>query len=341
VAAYRLLLETVPLTILLTLSLIEILAEKLYGYRARRSLEVALQNRQPVTRLPQSIACGILLVTCLWFPLQAQRRANPPSMKSFQIPSHGALLNAFVYVAAGAGPHPAVILLHGFPGNERNLDLAQEIRSAGWDVLFFNYRGSWGSPGDFSFTHGIEDTEAAVAELRSPSMAGVLRLDPTRIVLIGHSMGGFMAVEAAAADPTIVGVGLISAADIGGRIPRALTKDQQEATIRMLSASYENDGMAPLSGCTPEGLAHEAVANAAQWSFMSKVSLLDSRPVLVVTADDAYARSDKGFAGALRRAGNTRVSTLHLDTDHAYSDQRGLLSGAILRWLATIATPPQ
>lgn len=262
-------------------------------------------------------------------------------MQSFQIPSHGALLNAFVYVAAGAGPHPAVVLLHGFPGNERNLDLAQDMRRAGWDVLFFNYRGSWGSAGDFSFTHGIEDTAAAVDYVRSPAMARILRLDPSRIVLIGHSMGGFMAVQAAAADPTIAGIGLISAADIGGRIPRALTKDQQEATIRALSAGYERDGMAPLSGCTPEGLAHEAVANAARWSFMSKVSLLTSRLMLIVTSDDAYARGDQGFAGALRRAGNTRVSTLHLDTDHAYSDQRGTLSGAILRWLATIATPPQ
>jgi uncharacterized protein len=46
------------------------------------------------------------------------------SMEAMQIPSHGALMNALVYVAAGAGPHPAVILLHGFPGYERNLDPA-------------------------------------------------------------------------------------------------------------------------------------------------------------------------------------------------------------------------
>ena len=78
-------------------------------------------------------------------------------MQSFQIPSHGALINAFVYVAAGDGPHPLVVLLHGFPGNERNLDLAQDIRRAGWDVLYFDYRGSWGSPGDFSFSHSIEE----------------------------------------------------------------------------------------------------------------------------------------------------------------------------------------
>jgi pimeloyl-ACP methyl ester carboxylesterase len=258
-------------------------------------------------------------------------------MQSFQIPSHGGLLNAFVYVAAGVGPHPVVVLLHGFPGNERNLDLAQDIRRAGWDVLYFDYRGSWGSPGDFSFTHGIEDTAAAIDYLRSPAMARILRLDPSRIVLIGHSMGGFMAVQDAAADPRILGIGLISASDIGGRTPQAT--DQEQSTIKMLSARYEQWGMAPMSGCTPEGLAHETLANAAQWSFLAKVNSIKTRPILIVTSDDAYARGDQAFAGALRHAGNARVSTLHLSTDHAYSDQRGPLSSAVLRWLATIAGP--
>jgi dipeptidyl aminopeptidase/acylaminoacyl peptidase len=105
----------------------------------------ALQAKQPVSSQTDTTA----------------KPAYPASMQTFQIASHGALLNAFVYVAAGAGPHPAVVLLHGFPGNERNLDLAQDIRRAGWDVLYFNYRGSWGSPGDFSFSHAIEDTAAA------------------------------------------------------------------------------------------------------------------------------------------------------------------------------------
>jgi pimeloyl-ACP methyl ester carboxylesterase len=272
----------------------------------------------------------------MFSPLSRGQRA---SMQSFQIPSHGGLLNAFVYVAAGPGPHPAVVLLHGFPGNERNLDLAQDIRRAGWDVLYFDYRGSWGSPGEFSFSHGIEDTAAAIDYARSAQMARILRLDPSRIVLIGHSMGGFMAVQAAAADGGILGVALISAADFGGRIGPPLSKDREPGTIRALSAAYDRDGMEPLSGCTAEGLAHEMIANATQWSFMGKINALKTRPLLIVTSEDAYARGDQAFASALRHAGNDRVATLHLPTDHVYSDQRGALSGAVLRWLATVAPP--
>src|SRR6202167_1605517 len=206
-----------------------------------QELEVALRNRMLVGR-PKLPEVGALFVLCLLSSLRgpsirAEERFNPAAMESFQIPSHGAQLNAFVYVAAGAGPHPAVVLLHGFPGNERNLDLAQDIRRAGWDVLYFDYRGSWGSAGDFSFSHGIQDTAAAVNYLRSPEMAKIMRLDPSRIVLIGHSMGGFMAVQEAAADRSILGIGLISAADLGGRIPLPLPKERQHAAVKALSAA--------------------------------------------------------------------------------------------------------
>ena len=191
-------------------------------------------------------------------------QAQPASMQTFQLPSHGALLNAFVYVAAGPGPHPAVVLLHGFPGNEKNLDLAQDMRKAGWDVLYFNYRGSWGSPGAFSFAHSIEDVAAAVAYLRQPALAKTLRLDPARIVLIGHSMGGFMAVQGGAADPAIIGIGMISAADMAGRV----------GPIQQMATGYAREGMAPLAGCTPESLAREMLANAAHWTFLSKAPAL-------------------------------------------------------------------
>ena len=72
-----------------------------------RSSEVALRNRMLVGR-PKLPEVGALFVLCLLSSLRgpsirAEERFNPASMQSFQIPSHGAQLNAFVYVAAGAG----------------------------------------------------------------------------------------------------------------------------------------------------------------------------------------------------------------------------------------------
>jgi len=268
--------------------------------------------------------------------LSAPDGRNRASMETMQIPSHGALMNALVYVAAGAGPHPAVILLHGFPGNERNLDLAQDMRRAGWDVLYFNYRGSWGTPGDFSFSHGIEDTAAALAYLRQPDVAKKLRLDPTRIVLIGHSMGGFMTVQGAAADPAIKAFAIISGADMGGTMQQMLANDQKPDALHKMSAGLANEGMAPLSGCTPDGLARELADHAATWMFSSKVDTLKNRTALIVTSDDGLTKAAESFAASLRNAGDTHVTTMHLSTDHAYSDQRIELSHAVLKWLAAL-----
>ena len=54
----------------------------------------------------------------------------PPGMIETAFEVEGALLNAVVYEPQGPGPHPALVLLHGFPGFERNLDLAQSAHAA-------------------------------------------------------------------------------------------------------------------------------------------------------------------------------------------------------------------
>jgi hypothetical protein len=139
-------------------------------------------------------------------------------------------------------------------------------------------------------------------------------------------MGGFMAVQGGAADPAVRAVGLISAADMGGRIPQPLPKDAEPAAIKALSTSLDHEGMAPLAGCTPEGLASEILAHAAQWRFSSKAEALRNRPVLIVTSNDGLAPANATFAEALRKAGDDGVTTLHLAMDHSYSDQRIALS---------------
>ncbi len=268
--------------------------------------------------------------------VETPKRENAAAMESMQIPSHGSALNALVYIAAGAGPHPAVILLHGFPGNEKNLDLAQDIRRAGWDVLYFNYRGSWGTPGDFSFSHSIEDVASAIAYLRRPEVANKLRLDPSRIVLIGHSMGGFMAVEGAAADPAITAFATISAGDMGGFVPANLPKDYEQEVVQKVGAGLAQEGMAPLAGCTPEGLARELVDHASQWRFDAQANTLKNRTTFIITSDDGLAPANIAFAEKLKADGDTQVTTLHLATDHSYSDQRIELSKAVLQWLGTL-----
>ena len=74
--------------------------------------------------------------------LPVRDTANPMALEELHFASGGARLNGLLYLASGKGPHPTVALLHGYPGNERNLDLAQAMRRAGMNVLFFHYRGA-------------------------------------------------------------------------------------------------------------------------------------------------------------------------------------------------------
>ena len=214
-------------------------------------------------------------------------KAHPAAMQSFQIPSHGAQLNAIAYLAAGEGPHPVAILLHGFPGNEKNLDLAQAVRRAGWNVVYFDYRGSWGSPGAFSFANSMEDTLAAIAYVREPGNAAKLHIDPKRMVLIGHSMGGWMAAYAGAHDPAILGTALISGADMalmGGNAA------DPKAAVPQLAARLENEGIQPLAGCTGESLAKELIAHSREYDFLSYAEKFGDRPLLLVAQTTALRR---------------------------------------------------
>ncbi len=90
--------------------------------------------------------------------------ADPPaSTPALTIDSDGVALLGVLHLPAGPGPHPVVVLLHGFPGNERNFDLAQALRRAGYAALVFHYRGSWGVDGSWSWANVLADATRAVA----------------------------------------------------------------------------------------------------------------------------------------------------------------------------------
>jgi pimeloyl-ACP methyl ester carboxylesterase len=255
----------------------------------------------------------------------APDKDHPAFSEAPDILSHGARLNTVFYVAAGAGPHPTVLLLHGFPGNEKNLDLAYTLQRAGWNVLFPNYRGSWGSAGNFSFTNAIEDVQSALAFLREPVNAGKYRVDRNRVVLIGHSMGGFLAANVASHDPEVFAIAMIAAWNLGAVVSRA--------GYTFVSASPR------LAGTTPESLISEAKEHAAQWNYVDYATLLKSRPILLVECDDRNTDDNKAMAEGLRKAGSTQVSEKYIDADHVFSGHRIALQVAILEWLNSLPAP--
>ncbi len=237
--------------------------------------------------------------------------------------SHGSRITGMFLLAAGTEPHPTVILLHGFPGYEQNIDLAQTLRRDGWNVLAMHYRGSWGSQGTFSFTHCMEDVGTMLAYVEQPANVSKFHIDTHHLVVIGHSMGGFLTVAALAQYPALkAGVVITEGSPV---------HDTHDYFTNPDPANY-----APLAGTSPAALQHEAQSHATAWSFPTFAAQIGAqptpRPVLILSANDGLRASNEALVSALKQAGSP-VTSIHFDTDHGFTDHRIALESAILKWL--------
>jgi pimeloyl-ACP methyl ester carboxylesterase len=255
-------------------------------------------------------------------PATATPRAR---MEVLHIPSGGVEINGVAYLAAGPGPHPTIVICHGWPGNEKNLDLAQALRRAGWNAITFNYRGAWGSPGAFSFGQNPEDAKAVLAMLRKPEVAAKLGIDTRRIVLAGHSMGGWVTGMVASEDQALAGAILISAANMG--MAAQMAGDRLEA-----QAAGNSEGLA---GTSPALQAAELRAQAVAFDLRPRAAGLARQPLLVLTSDDGLKPATDPLVTAARAAGG-KVTEGHQATDHSWSDARIALATRIHDWLETL-----
>jgi fermentation-respiration switch protein FrsA (DUF1100 family) len=125
-------------------------------------------------------------------------------------------------VPAGAGPFPAVVLVHGSGPQDRDVtvgpnkpfrDLAWGLASKGVAVLRYEKRTKEHGPkmvelaGTLTLKEEVfDDALAAVALLRKTD-----GIAPGKIVVLGHSLGGMCAPKIGELDPAIAGLVLMAA----------------------------------------------------------------------------------------------------------------------------------
>lgn len=257
-------------------------------------------------------------------------QSYPPSLVELNFDSYGKRLNGILYQANGQGPHPTVVLLHGYPGNEKNLDLAQEVRRKGYNVLFFHYRGAWGSGGDFSFTHVVEDVNSATAFLRN--QADKYRVDANRIYLVGHSMGGFAALQGAARDSEIKCVAGLASADVG-----TLAKIVESDPAAAKSFASGADNLSMLANWSGNKVLAELKSNKNNFSLISIAPKLNGKAVLLVAADQDKVIVPEVFhkpmVTAYQQQPNIKLTHKIISGDHSFSWSRLELINAVSIWL--------
>lgn len=257
----------------------------------------------------------------------------PPSFHSPTVRSGGCDLYGVLYGAQGKGPRPTILFLHGFPGNEKNVDLAQIFRRAGFNTMLFSYRGAWGSEGSFSFSNVLEDSLAAVEFLRSDEARERFAVDGDRIVLVGHSMGGFTAIRTAAVCPFIRETVSISGWNVGldGLLfPR--DRIVEERVRGLVEGASQR-----LAGACPDALIREIVGGGNAFDLRCCAPSFAGRSVLLVGASDDVdvppAMHHDMLLAALRATEGVHAESAMLPDDHSYSASRIALAETLLKYL--------
>lgn len=260
--------------------------------------------------------------------------AYPPTMVELKLNSQGSQLNGLMYLSSGPGPHPTAVLLHGFPGNERNLDLAQALRRAGVNVLYFNYRGTWGSGGIFSVENAIEDVSSALAFLRSEAGTEQYRVDPEKIFLVGHSFGGFLAAMGTAGDQEVSCLVFLAGVNLG-TVGRDTSAESTAAATAMLEPDFHPES-GPVRG-DPAAMVREIQSHAEEFDLANRVGSLADRPILMVAAERDLVvpkhQMHDPLVEALKATGSPQLSELIFDSDHYFSGHRIALSRAVVGWV--------
>ncbi|WP_411273815.1 alpha/beta hydrolase [Daejeonella sp.] len=242
----------------------------------------------------------------------------PGGQVELTIPSSGSKIYGFAYTADGKGPHPTVILLHGLPGNERSLDVAQSIRRGGYNVIYFNYRGSWGSKGTFGFQNSINDVGAVIDYITDSLNSVNLKVDKDRIALYGHSMGAGFSLIAGLKDPrvkAVIGISvfnpftLLQGAEARGNL---ISLKEYLLTLGMLN-------------CNPNKFLNDLLANVNQYNVEAMITG-STKPILVI---DEHM-NNRGFTQINKRKNfNYKI----WNTDHAFSNRRIALTVEVKNWL--------
>jgi pimeloyl-ACP methyl ester carboxylesterase len=255
----------------------------------------------------------------------------PPSIEELTFFSGESRLSGLLYLANGKGPHPTVILLHGFPGNEKNLDIAQVVRRAGFNVMFFHYRGAWGSEGDYCLNQLADDVAAAVSFLRSNTTR--YRIDSRRLTLLGHSMGGYAALAAGQKDAGLACIGALAPANLG-LIAEGVRAGEPSATDFLDYA----DGLFMLRNFDGKHM-REDLLSVPPWQLdirMFGPGLRGKSVLMIAGENDNVVPPESMFDPAIaayKRDPAIKLRHYTIPGDHSFSWSRIQLTELVLDWL--------
>jgi dipeptidyl aminopeptidase/acylaminoacyl peptidase len=238
------------------------------------------------------------------------------------IPCDGVRLLGRMYRPREESVYPAVAVCHGYPGDTKNMDLAEELALNGVVVLIFYYMGAWGSGGEFRLTNLVPSTKAAVKYLRDLNW-----VDPNRVGLVSYSMGAVPLTKLMSIDPSLkTGVLIAPASD--------LKPWSEEPYLENIVPVFLKMSEGKMAGWTEERLREDVKVAASKLNPIETVRKIHA-PLMVVlgTNDTLTMPSD---IRRLYEAANEPKKLVEIEgANHEFSEHRIPLQKAVIDWISS------
>jgi alpha/beta superfamily hydrolase len=275
---------------------------------------------------------GILSIILIGNSLLLSAQSIP---ESIDLINHGVRLDARFYSANRMQLAPSVILLHGFPGNQTSpLGLAESLNKAGFNILVFNYQGSYSSEGTFRFDNSIENVGVAVDFLFDPGNQTKYNIDTSRIVVCGYSFGGTIAIESAMYNNRIKNIISIANDDHSVSIKKAAADSVFRENYRQfVGRSFEPTG--PFRGDLKDLMDYN-IKSVDRYDLVKNAEKLKSKKVLFIVGwHDNTSLIEVNTLPLYRKLlqfNKENTSIQGFESDHRFGNVIDELSGSIIEW---------
>ncbi|MGQ9542637.1 MAG: alpha/beta hydrolase [Candidatus Bathyarchaeia archaeon] len=231
--------------------------------------------------------------------------------------SKGQKMLGVLYHPANVEKPSSVLILHGFPGIEKNYDLAYALCQNGLASMIFHYRGCWGSGGTYSFLGCLDDAVKAMEELtRREDVCG------DNVAVVGHSFGGLVAIHLSAHTKKARATVAIS----------PLANIEENLPIQSRKLIFRR-GIPFVKGLTMRRAMTEFDTIARSHDPITYVNEVSPSPILFIHGSDDDIVPPKCSLDLFRKAGEPKDLLIVRGVDHIFAGRRRAVINRIVRWI--------
>jgi dipeptidyl aminopeptidase/acylaminoacyl peptidase len=203
------------------------------------------------------------------------------------------------------------------------------------NVLFFNYRGTWGSEGMLTIPNSLEDVISAVHYAKCSSAIQIFNIDTSDLTIIGYSFGGGMALLGSLSDTAITRVVNIAGGDLS-EVARTMQNNvEYKLSIEnLLEQGITSSGFKSLNG---KDMFTDVYKDIDKYNLVRYSKSLSSKDILLIGGWDDQVNAIEyhllPLYRALKKYGTKQLKIEIFATDHSFMNVRNQLTQIIISWI--------